>query len=142
MKIQLIQQLSELDGGDFLEIFPGPYKGRAWNEQSVYVEDEAFSLLTPIVLRHAPEFDNCGNTPISKESWIAIIKDLEALKRDLASANSVDALNLQFRNATISSDFGSGFEENKRKLTVLIDDLSGWLNRELEKQTIISILGI
>lgn len=144
MKIQLIRQLSDLDGGEFLEIFPGPYKGRSWNEQSVYVEDHAFSVLEGIVKRQAPNYDNRANTQIEKEAWQSIINDLNRLHATLLNAGSISDLNesLTFRDATISGEFGADFNANKAKLLTLIEELKNWLARELETQPIISILGI
>jgi hypothetical protein len=144
MKIQLIRQLSELDGGEFLEIFPGPYKGRSWNEQSVYVEDRAFSLFEGLVKRHADNFDNRANTQISKEQWESIINDLEALSSALAKSSCIEDLkgHVSFRDATISGEFAADFQGNKAKLLSLIGDWKTWLRQELDNQTVISILGI
>ncbi len=144
MKIQLIQKLVELDGGQFLEVFPGPYKGRAWNEQSVYIEDEAFALFESILQKHAPDFDRCRNTAISKENWSAIISDLKELRTALTNAKSMQDLpaSMQFRDGGSRDDFSASLQDNTTKVIKLIDDLIGWLNKELESQPVISILGI
>lgn len=144
MKIQLIQNLAELDGGEFLEIFPGPYKGRSWNENSAYVEHKAFALFEPIIKKHAPQFDHRSNTAIPKESWVAIIADLQSLRQALADAKSMEDVqnHLGCRDATSSSEFNSAFQQNVQSLTALIDNLVAWLNRELESQPVISVLGI
>jgi hypothetical protein len=144
MKIQLIQKLSELDGGEFLEIFPGPFKGRSWNEQSVYIEDKAFALIEPIIKKHAPQFDNRTNTAIPSEAWTAIISDLLALKETLKKAKSIEDLQgvLSFRDGTGSEEFGSEFQINVGNLDILIDALIVWLRKELDTQPIISVLGI
>jgi len=144
MKIQLIQQLSELDGGEFLEIFPGPYKGRSWNEQSVYIEDKAFALMEPIVKKHAPDFNHRSNTPISKDQWLLIIADLQALSAALASAKSPDELKgkLGSREGSSDNEFNSQFPKNSTSLKTLIDAWVAWLTKELNGQTVISVLGI
>ena len=144
MKIQLIRQLSDLDGGEFLEIFPGPYKGRSWNEQSVYIEDHAFSVLEGIVKQHAPSFDHRSNTQIPNENWQSIINDLNSLQASLLNAGSIEDLSglLTFRDATTRGEFASDFSGNKAKLSTLIEELKSWLEHELESQTVISILGI
>lgn len=144
MKIQLIQKLAELDGGQFFEVFPGPFKGRAWNEQSVYIEDEAFALIESVVKKHAPEFDGNRNTSIAKEGWIAIISDLQELKNELTKVNSMEELpsSMQFRHEFSRSDFGGNVQGNVSSLITLIDAFIAWLTRELESQPVITILGI
>ncbi len=142
MKIQLIEVLAELDGGEFLEIFPGPYKGRSWNEQSVYIEERAFSLIEPIIKRHVPTFDHRANTAITGESWVLIINDLTSMKEALASAQSLDGVVQTLRDDSIKTTFESDFQNNVGRLTGLIEKLTVWLNRELESQPVISILGI
>ncbi len=142
MKIQLIETLAELDGGEFLEIFPGPFKGRSWNEQSVYLEDNAFALIEPIVKRHVPNFDHRANTAIDRDSWTAIISDLTALKLQLAGAKSLEGAILSLRDDSIKAEFEADFQNNVGRLTGTIDKLVAWLNRELESQPVISVLGI
>lgn len=144
MKIKLIHKLVELDGGQFLEVFPGPFKGRSWNEQSVYIEDEAFALIEPIVSKHAPEFDRCRNTAITKEGWSGIIADLKELRSILADAKSMQDLpsTMQFRDDGSRDDFGSDFSENSRKVITLVDELITWLSVQIESQPVITILGI
>ncbi|MBX9670719.1 MAG: hypothetical protein K2X93_24170 [Candidatus Obscuribacterales bacterium] len=142
MKIQLIEVLAELDGGEFLEIFPGPYKGRSWNEQSVYVEDRAFSLIEPIVKRHVPTFDHRANSAITRESWMLIINDLTSMKEALANAQSLDGVVPNLRVDGIKTAFEADFQNNVARLTGMIEKLTVWLNRELESQPVISVLGI
>lgn len=145
MKIKLIQKLVELDGGQFLEVFPGPFKGRSWNEQSVYIEDEAFALIESILSKHVPEFDRCRNTAISKETWTGgIIADLQELKNKLSSAKSLQDLpaTMQFRDDGSREEFGADLQANSQKVITLIDELIVWLSSQLESQSVISILGI
>lgn len=143
MKLELIQQLSELDGGEFLEVFPGPFKGRSWNEESVYIDDKAFALIEPILKRYAPNFDHRSNTAISKDAWLSIISELRALSRDLAIAATPEDLefSLGTRYGSVG-EFNLQFRKNADSLRALIDAWLPWLERSLETQTVISILGI
>ena len=144
MKIQLIDNLSQLDDGQFLEIFPGPYKGRSWNDESVYVEDEAFSLIEPVVTKHAPQFNRrSNNNNIEKDAWTAIVADLETLRGQLEKATSINDIQgvVGFQEET-SREFAKDLEKNLASLNQMIGGLTQWLNRELESKPVICILGI
>ncbi len=144
MKIQLINDLSQLDDGQFLEVFPGPYKGRSWNDESVYIEDEAFALIEPIVVKHAPNFNRRSNNNIEKEVWAAILTDLENLKGRLENAASISDLKglLGFQEEASEREFGLKFDDNLASLKKMVDGLIQWLNRELANKPVICILGI
>lgn len=144
MKIQVVEDFSELDSGQFLEVFPGPYRGRAWNDESVFVEDEAFALIEPIVRRHVADFDHRKTFKIESVVWGKIVDDLEILKGALASASSFDEVKefLGFRSDSACEEFASNFDSNLSSLVSMIDRLVGWLREELQGKEVLSILGV
>lgn len=82
MDIPLIQSKSELRGTCYVEFLPGPFTGKHWSEESVFIgEEEIYWLIAPIFKdRLSAKFNYHGPTEISKSEWISIIADLEVLK--------------------------------------------------------------
>ncbi len=61
------------------EFLPGEYVGQCWNEQSVFLAEDVFGLIEPIIARHEPNFDHYAFVTIPRPNWVRIIEDLEQL---------------------------------------------------------------
>lgn len=44
-----IYKLDELEGSCYIEVLPGPYRDRCWNEDSIYMDEETFGYLESAV---------------------------------------------------------------------------------------------
>ncbi|MFP4346456.1 MAG: hypothetical protein ACLFU8_17355 [Anaerolineales bacterium] len=143
-KIRLIRDKEQLEGTLYFEILPGEYKGRCWNEGSLFVDEEVFAYLEPIIEEHAPHFDHYAFVEIPPETWYLIIADLRDLRADLAEAESIEELRgrVGFIFAGSERDFADHFEENRDSLRELLGELIVWLEDALETHATISLLGI
>jgi hypothetical protein len=143
-KIGLIRERGQLEGTLYFEILPGEYQGQCWNEGSLFVDEEVFGYLEPIIEEHAPNFDHYAFVEIPRETWRPIIADLRSLRADLAEAENVEELRgrVAFIFEGSEEDFADHFEENRESLRELLGELLVWLEDALEKHEKISVLGI
>lgn len=112
--IKIITDKNELEGTCYFEIMPGKYKGSCWQDGSIFFDEEVFSLIEPAFERHVPNYDHYAFTDISKEQWNKILNDLASQK------------------------FDSKREDTKK----LIDELTGWVRRQLEREDYLAVLGL
>src|SRR5947209_17733288 len=90
--IRLIRDKAELHGTCYFELLPGEYKGRCWNDGSVFVAEDAFGLVEPTIERHEPRFDHFSFVSIRRPAWERITADLERLAERTEAAKDVGDL--------------------------------------------------
>jgi hypothetical protein len=142
--IRLIHDRQELGGTVYFELLPGPYRGKCWNEGSLFVEEDVFCLLEPTISRHHSGFDHYSFTTIGSSVWREIVIDLRQLSRTAASAKTFADLrpHVGFCFTNSDADFEADFEGNKEALARLARELATWVDSCVEEKECISILGI
>src|SRR2546430_17207732 len=91
-EIRVIRGTADLQGTCYFEFLPGEYKGKCWNDDSVFLHEETFGLIEQTIARNEPRFDNWSFVDIRRPGWERIIHDLENLERRVATAASVGHL--------------------------------------------------
>lgn len=112
--ILLIRDTAELSGTCYFEFLPGPYRDQHWNSDSVFLAEDVFELIQPIIVKYVPQFNYFSFTPIRWPEWKLIISDLGKL----------------------ASTSGN------RELGIVASELSGWLKKQLTEHDCVTILGI
>ncbi|HVS38847.1 MAG TPA: hypothetical protein VMS17_25040 [Gemmataceae bacterium] len=142
--IRLIRDKSELRGTCYFELLPGEYRERCWNDSSVFLAEEVFALIEPVIARHEPRFDHYAFVGTSRSTWERIIADLERVAEFVRTAESVGELRGQvgFFFTTSESEFAADFKPNAEALVSMIGELVSWLRDQLKQQACVSILGM
>lgn len=142
--IRILRSRDELEGTAYIELLPGRYQGRSWNDGSLFFEEEVFGYLEPIIQRHEPGFDHYSFTGISAEKWTGIIADLERLSDELGKAQAFSELIIRpgFLFGGTEAHFTFHFHDKKRELRELIQELVAWLKEQLKSHEWISVLGM
>ena len=142
--IELIDDLSKLEGTLYFEFLPGVYIDKHWNEQSVFIDDLAICYIEPILIKHINNYNHYNFMSADKYAWQQIIIDLNFQKETLRTAQNFDEYtsNLSFSFLDNENHFAKDFENSKITLSKMIDDLVRWLRKTLKHNNQISILGI
>ena len=142
--IRLIRDKDELQGTCYFEFLPGEYQDQCWNDGSVFLAEDVFGLIEPIVARHEQRFDHHGFVGIRRPVWQPIIADLQRLAERANHAASVADLagGVGFLFATSQTGFAKRFRSNADALARMSRELAGWLREQLLEYECISVLGI
>lgn len=142
--IRLIRDKSELQGTCYFELLPGEYRGQCWNDESVFLDEDVFGLIEPIIARHEPQFDHYSFVGIRRPAWERIIADLERLAEHAGSAASISDLRgeLGFLFTTTEREFDQNFRASAEALAGLASELVGWLGDQLREHECVSVLGM
>lgn len=127
----------------YMEFIPGRFKGKYWNKNAVFIHEDVFHyFLTPISRRW--KFDPWDNNEIPVSLWRGIIADYEKLLCQAQSAATSEELKGSdlFYNETAIKEFGIDFDSNKRAYCETLSGLLSWLKQEMDRNDVISILGI
>jgi hypothetical protein len=108
------RESSELDSTGYVEIGPGKYAGKHWQDGFLFVWEDAFAMAEGIVAKHVPNYDHFSMTDIPKEVGRKVIAEWRAAA-DRLPGMSVDearaALNLQSSYRDRSPAFRHGARE-------------------------------
>ena len=143
--IEIVRTKADLPDTSYFEFLPGPYRGQHWAPESVYVQEEIFCLIEPIIRQHHPGYDHYSHSSIPAVEWSRIIADLQALATRARSANSLADLRqagVGFHRRGIDAEFEQDFANNTHALAKLADDLSLWVRDALRSQDVVSVPGM
>jgi hypothetical protein len=142
-QIRLIHDKTQLQGTCYFEFLPGEYKEQHWNDGSVFLAEDVFGLIEPIVARHEPRFDHLSFVGIRRRTWERIIADLERLAEQAERAADIGDLvgEIGFVHMT-EAEFANHFRANADSLAGLARELTGWVREQLREHEYVSILGL
>jgi hypothetical protein len=142
--IRLIRDKAELNGTCYFELLPGKYRGRCWNEESVFLAESVFGFIEPIIARHEPRFDHYAFESVSRETWMRIMDDIEQLAERVRNAKHISELRetIGFLFKTTEKEFSRDFKVNANALAELTGELIIWLQEQLKQHPCVSILGM
>jgi hypothetical protein len=144
MDNNLLTHRSQLTETVYFEFLPGKFRGQTFTDESVFLEDETFGLIEPIVEKRVTDFDRTAFTGIAKEVWELIIADMELFKQKLLKSSNVSEIKSDVRliNRTTEETLDKDFSKNKAELARMIDNLTAWLRTNLQANDMVSILGV
>ena len=142
-QIELIKNRELLTGTDYFEFQPRIYADQCWKDDSVFMDEEVFTLIEPIFKKNISDYDHYAFMVVCAKTWKSIISDLDETKMRLETITpkEIDKL-LGMMFTTTKENFNSDFIENVNRTKLLINDLQEWLTAELLNHQNISILGM
>jgi hypothetical protein len=142
--IRMIRDKDDLESTCYIELLPGEYRGRCWNEGSVFFAEDVFGLFEPIIARHEPLYDHYSFVCIGRAAWELIVADLGRLAQRARRAHGVGDLGgeVGFLFIPTEEEFASNFSANADALASLAAELAGWLREQLMQHDCVSVLGM
>jgi hypothetical protein len=142
--IRLIHDKRELDGTAYVELLPGRFNGECWVEGSLFIAEDIFEYVEPILARHVPRYDHYEVTDVDSETWGRIVHDLTMASRLLESARSdaqlEDVLGLPKRHTRTGSD--ALLKAKAAQISKLLNDLCSWLLNQTMVRDGVAIIGL
>ncbi|WP_025678837.1 hypothetical protein [Paenibacillus massiliensis] len=143
MKLKKLQELEELN---YIELFPGRlYKGYH-NEESIYIDDDSYSFIVAAIKRGFEQYRSFDFFEIEKSQWKTIIQELLILKEIILTQNTqelAEYISIFFIDlSTCKWKLQEYMMINKLELISLIDELTKWIEGQLEVNEIITLIGI
>ena len=142
-EIKLVTDIEELSGTDYFEFLPREYSGVCWNPDSVFLDEEVFTLIEPIFEKNVPSFDHYAFQLIEAQAIEGIIQDLRTLLTSLPALTPdtvEEVLSMMFVNS--AENFRSDFEINKIRTIKMIESLVDWLQKVAKDTDRVTILGM
>ena len=140
---QIFRNFDGRSGTCYVEVLPGPFKGRCWNAESLFFDEDAngFGIVETIIASRVPVYDHYDNTEIDSHTCWDIVRDLEKLISLLAS----DTLPSELQRLPVfvrSQAFFADVESNRPALFTMLTELVAWLRDTLSYYRSITIVGM
>jgi hypothetical protein len=120
------RRADELDSTGYVEIGPGRYTGKHWQDGFLFVWEDAFGMAEGIVAKHLPAYDHFEMNEIPRDVGLAITaewRDVAAKLRALSPVEAHAALNLDASyHARLNEELSSHREEIAQLLRELAEE--------------------
>lgn len=142
--IEIIYDVSTLEGSCYIEVLPDKYKGECWNTSSIFFTEENFGYIMPAFERCYKKFDYFAFNVIDTDTWKMIIKELETMKQYLANHPSPQSLKgvLGFPFTYSEEEFMENYDTNRKQLISMITEFQSWIDEKSVSTKFISVLGM
>jgi hypothetical protein len=123
---------SELESTAYLEVGPGRYGGRHWQDGYLFIGDDAFRMAEGLLRRHFPGYDRFAINEIPRAVGAKVIADWRTAAGRLSDATpevACEALGLPAHEDVVAEVAARG-EEISAMLYALADACEGFYRRE------------
>ena len=59
-KIEIISNVSDLNGSCYMELSIGKYQNKHWQDGSLFFREETFRFIESTFIKHIPDYDHYG----------------------------------------------------------------------------------
>lgn len=142
--IELIRDVNKLEGTAYFELLPGKYKNKCWNKESVFLDEENFGFIEPIIESCVEKYGRYSLVEVNRERWERIIGELLSLRNKVRQSKRIDDLerDIGYFFTDTKERFAEQFHKSKKDFENMIGDLVRWIRRTLKEHERISILGL
>ena len=134
--------VSDLDSTGYVEIGPGKYAGKHWQDGFVFVWEDAFGAAEGILAKHFPAYDHFDMNDVPRAVGLAVAADwrdvAERLPR-MTVDEAHDALNLE---ATFSVRIDREVEEHGAEIAGMLRELADALEQFYAEGEWVCVLGL
>lgn len=104
--LTLITDTSKLDGTTYVELLPGTYKNKCWNEKSAYIDAEhpIYNSLENLFAKHFKNFDPYSFQTYSKSEWLDFLDLLQKSNSDEISNSFIKDFSNWFKKVLEVND--------------------------------------
>jgi len=132
----------ELDSTGYMEIGPGRYSGKHWQDGFLFVWEDAFGMAEGILAKHLPEYDHFGMNDIPKETGLKVIEEWERTANAITQSGPSEAAEMLNLAASYRSNLESEIVHNVKAIASMLRELSRECRRFYGGSEWICVLGM
>lgn len=143
LELTLIRDTKTLEGTCYFEFLPGKFKNKCWNQQSVFLSEDAYELVEECFSRDVDRYDHYAFMEADRETIEKITQCLDVLAAKIENVASLKDLLASMRIGEYQrSELEAGWPETKQPLKMMVRELSQWLRDSILGHEVVSILGM
>lgn len=140
--IQVFSLDSKPSGTTFFELLPRKYEGVCWNADAVYVEEEVFGLIEPIIYQSVSTYDHYSFTELYPAEVEKIVAGLERLINQIERYDEQKLIELGYLFQTTAARVAEDWISIRPRLLHLCSTLRDWFSQVLLDGKNMTLMGI
>ncbi len=141
--IKAISNKEELEGTCYFEFQVGKFDNQFWCSESLYIHEYPFHLIQKRIEKYVLNFDYYGVTVVHKNNWQKILNDFQNILPKISQTQSYTELNkILTLQDYYEKSYSEKFNEIKKLIYKMIEDIIIWLEANSVKHSLFSILGM
>ncbi len=142
MDYEIRRNKDELDSTGYMEIGPGKYSGKHWQEGFIFVWEDAFSMAEGIVIKYFKDYDHFGMNDIPKEIGISISSEWFKAASTLNYTSEEKYQELLNLDAVYRNNMATEVSENKQSIIKMLNELAQSFEQFYQTEDWVCILGV
>ncbi len=142
MDYEIRRNKDELDSTGYMEIGPGKYSGKHWQEGFIFVWEDAFSMAEGIVMKYFKDYDHFGMNDIPKEIGISISSEWFKAASTLNYTSEEKYQELLNLDAVYRNNMATEVSENKQSIIKMLNELAQSFEQFYQTEDWVCILGV
>ncbi len=142
MDYKIRRNTSELNSTGFIEIGPGKYSGKHWQDGSLYVWEDAFGVAEGIVMKYFNDYTHFGFNNLPKEIGTLLLAKWREVALGLKTANEDEYLELLNLDVVYRANLTTEVAKNKESIIELFIDMANAFEQFYEADEWVCILGV
>lgn len=139
---RLNRDKSLLEDTCFIEIGPGKYSGKHWQEGFVFVGEDAFGCAEGILQSHFSDYDHFGMNDIPKSTGLLIIAEWREASTKMERLESHEAAQLLRPHSAALPGLVADISAHRKEIQALLNDLADELERLYRTDEWVCVLGM
>ncbi|MBK8246672.1 MAG: hypothetical protein IPK85_04640 [Gemmatimonadetes bacterium] len=136
------RRASELDSTGYMEVGPGRYDGRHWQDGFLFVWEDAFGMAEGILARYLPEYDHFGMNDVPRSVGLAVAAEWRRVAEALPSMTADEASDALHLVATFSTRMDDEVYEHRGEVADLLLELADAFERFYALEDWVCVLGM
>jgi hypothetical protein len=138
-EFKLIKNKIELKGTCYFEFLPGKYKDKCWNDNSVFISEDAIYVIEDLLKETNENYDHYSFVHYNKKQMKMLeekfMKRLSEMKNDVSYKIIGTYFNEEYYN-----ELNKDIKKNRDEIIKMLEELFLWI--ESVKENEITILGM
>lgn len=139
---RIYRKKADLDSTAYIEIGPGKYSGQHWQDDFLFVSEDAFGMAEGIVRKHSPEYDHFSMNDIPRTAGQKVITEWRDVAGKIKNMNPDEiraALNL---NASYRDYLEAQVLSHSDEIVYMLSELAERCDDFYERENWVCILGM
>jgi hypothetical protein len=142
MDYMIRRRNADLDSTGYMELGPGRYSGRHWQDGFLFIWEDAFGMAEGIIAKHLDSYDHLGMNELPKAVGMRIIDDWERAAEAIPASTPTEIAQILNLTRSYRASLDNEVAQRAGEIAAMLKELSSECRCFYETSEWICILGV
>ena len=142
MDYRVRREKSELDSTGYMEVGPGKYSGKHWQEGFLFIWEDAFGMAEGVLAKHVPNYDHFSMTDVPKDAGLKVVAEWREIADRLADMSPQEVQGALKLAASYRDRLDSEVVAHSAEIAGMLRELAAACGSFYEREDWVCILGM